>query len=93
MAEDVEKMRAEGVEEKDLPAVGSLKRYRPARHIQTDKNKITLLIDAEVLEHFEKRARRKNAAPSQVQINDELRRIMERDRAAEESSDKENLAA
>ena len=88
---DLKKMKAEGVSEKDLPEIG-IKRYRPARHIQTDKDKITLLIDTKVLEHFEKRAERKNAAPFQIQINDELRRIMERDRA-EESAGEENLAA
>ena len=90
-AEDLEIMKAEGAAEKDLPEIG-VKQYRPARHIQTDKDKITLLIDTEVLEHFEKRAERKNAAPFQIQINDELRRIMERDRA-EESAGEENLAA
>ena len=89
--EDLEKMKAEGVSERDLPEIG-VKRYRPARHIQKDKGKITLLIDSEVLEHFEKRAEKQNAAPCQIQINDELRRIMERDRA-KESKNKENLAA
>lgn len=91
-AEDLEKLKADGVAEKDLPEIG-VKRYRPARHIQTGKNTITLLIDAEVLEHFEKRAGRKNAVPFQIQINDELRSIMERDRAEEESANKGNLAA
>lgn len=90
-ADDLEKMKAAGVSEKDLPELG-LRRYRPARHVVKDKNKITLLIDSEVLEHFEKRAARQNAAPCQVQINAELRRIMERERG-EESKDKEKSAA
>ncbi len=81
---DLEEMKADGTSEKDLPELG-VKRYRPARHIIKDKNKITLLIDSDVLEHFETRSQEKNAAPCQTQINDELRRIMERD--------KEKLAA
>ncbi len=90
-AEDLEKMRTEGVSENDLPEIG-IKHYRPARHILKDKDKITLLIDSEVLEHFEKRAAKDNAAPCQTQINDELRRIMERDKA-EERKDNEKIAA
>lgn len=89
--EDLEKMKAEGVSERDLPEIG-IKRYRPARHILRDKDKITLLVDSEVLEHFEKRAAKENAEPCQTQINDELRRIMERDRA-EELRNKDKLAA
>ena len=89
--DDLEKMKAEGISEKDLPEPG-IKRYRPARHIVKDKDKITLLIDSEVLEHFEKRAEKENAASCQVQINEELRRIMERERT-EESGAKEKLAA
>lgn len=89
--EDLEKMRADGVSENELPEPG-IKRYRPARHILKDKAKITLLLDAEILEHFEKRADGENAAPCPTQINDALRRIMERERA-EEVKNKENLAA
>lgn len=89
--EDLEEMRADGISEKYLPEIG-VKRYRPARHIIKDKDKITLLIDSDVLEHFEKRSQEKNAAPCQTQINNELRRIMERDRAEKKRS-KEKLAA
>ncbi len=90
-AEDLEKMKSAGVPKKDLPELGT-RRYRPARHIIKNKDKITLLIDSEVLEHFEKRAEKENAASCQVQINDELRRIMERERT-EELRGKEKLAA
>jgi len=88
---DLKKMKAEGVSEKDLPEIG-IKRYRPARHILKDKDNITLMIDSEILQHFEKRAAKENAEPYQIQINNELRRIMERDRA-EEIKNKEKLAA
>lgn len=37
-AEDLEKMRKDGVAEKDLPEIG-IKRYRPAHHICRDKCK------------------------------------------------------
>ncbi len=90
-AEDLEKMKAAGISERDLPEIG-VRHYRPARHIVKDKDKITLLIDTEVSEHFEKRAEKENAAPCQVQINEGLRRIMERERT-EELRDKEKLAA
>lgn len=70
--EDLEEMRADGISEKDLPEPG-IKRYRPARHVIKDKNKITLLIDSDVLEYYETRSQEKNAAPCQTQINDELR--------------------
>jgi hypothetical protein len=36
-AKDLEKMRADGVAEKDLPEIG-IKRYRPARHICRNKS-------------------------------------------------------
>ena len=88
--EDLEEMRADGVSENDLPEPG-IKRYRPARHILKDKAKITLLLDAEILEHFEKRAEKENA-PCPTQINDALRAIMERERT-EEVKNKEKIAA
>jgi uncharacterized protein (DUF4415 family) len=43
------------------------------------KVKITMYLDADVLEYFKKRAEQPNAAPYQTQINNELRRIMEGD--------------
>ncbi|GAC1396710.1 MAG: hypothetical protein NVSMB56_11650 [Pyrinomonadaceae bacterium] len=40
------------------------------------KMRITLYLDADVLEYFKKRAAHPNAAPYQTQINAELRRVM-----------------
>lgn len=88
---DLEEMRNEGVAENDLPEIG-MKRYRAARHRIKDKSKITLLIDSEVLEHFENQTAKKEKKTFQSRINEELRRIMERERA-EQSKNKENLAA
>ena len=76
-AEDLEKMRAEGISESELPAVG-IKRYRAARHIVRNTDKVTVLLDADIAEHFKKRAASENTESFQVQINQELRQIMER---------------
>lgn len=62
---DLEEMKAGGISEKNLPETG-VKRYRPARHIIKDKDKITLVIDSDVLEHFQKRSEKENAAPCQT---------------------------
>ncbi len=42
------------------------------------KVRVTMYVDANVLEYFKKRATEPNAAPYQTQINNELRVIMER---------------
>jgi uncharacterized protein (DUF4415 family) len=47
------------------------------------KVKVTMYLDADVLEHFKSRAAGPQAAPYQTQINAELRAIMERERAAQ----------
>jgi uncharacterized protein (DUF4415 family) len=73
-AEDLEKMRAEGVAEKDLPQVG-IKRFRPARHIIKTKN--VVILDSDVAAYFKKRAKKENQTSYQTQINDELRSVIE----------------
>lgn len=45
------------------------------------KVKITINLDADVLEYFKKRAESLTSAPYQTQINAELRRIMESEEA------------
>ncbi len=47
------------------------------------KVQVTLRVDLDVLEHFKKRASPSNAAPYQMQINAELRKVMENDLADE----------
>jgi uncharacterized protein (DUF4415 family) len=47
------------------------------------KVKITMYLDADVLEHFKSRAAGPQAAPYQTQINAELRAVMEREQAAQ----------
>ena len=75
-SDDLDKMRAGGIAEEDLPSIG-VKRYRPAQHII--KNKLMILLDADIVEHFKKRAEAEHLPSFQTQINRELRQIMERE--------------
>jgi uncharacterized protein (DUF4415 family) len=77
-AEDLEKMRAEGVSESDLPAIG-IKRYRQARHILRDK--VVVLLDADIVDHFKKSVNNDDEEVYQSQINRELRRLIEREKS------------
>ncbi|MCU0240490.1 MAG: BrnA antitoxin family protein [Pyrinomonadaceae bacterium] len=78
---DVEELRKLGVAEEELPKVG-IKKYRRSRFITTpaeSKIKITMWIDGDILQHFKNRSELPNSAPYQTQINNELRKIMEKD--------------
>jgi uncharacterized protein (DUF4415 family) len=46
------------------------------------KVRVTMFLDADVVEHFKKRAAKPNAAPYQTQINSALRESMERNEGA-----------
>lgn len=52
------------------------------RKSQTHNNrtKISICVENEILEFFKKRAEKPDAAPYQTQINNELRKIMEREK-------------
>jgi uncharacterized protein (DUF4415 family) len=50
--------------------------YDPAKAER--KVRVTMYLDADVLEYFKGRAAQPNAAPYQTQINSELRAVMER---------------
>ena len=58
----------------------------PRRHVaepgevklSDSKVRVTMYLDADVLEYFKGRAAQPNAAPYQTQINGELRAVMER---------------
>ena len=76
-SEDLEKMRADGIAEADLPSIG-IKRYRPARHILRDK--VVVLLDADIVEHFKKSANNDDKEVYQTQINLELRRMIEQEK-------------
>ena len=57
------------------------------------KVRITMFVDADVLEHFKERAKQPDAAPYQTQMNNELRRAMKREVAARPSDATAKLLA
>ncbi len=63
---------------KRLPR-GSFKAPKGATNLENCKVKISMYLDADIVEYFRKRAEPPHAAPYQTQINNELRRIMEND--------------
>ncbi len=78
---DIEELRKLGVAEAELPKVG-IKKYRPSRFVTTpaeSKVKITMWLDGDILQHFKHRSELPNSAPYQTQINNELRKTMEKD--------------
>lgn len=80
-----DEMKARGIDEEAIPSVGKHIFRRRTRKIDPSEAKIkmTLFIDSDVLQYFRRRAEQPNAAPYQTQINQELRRVMERDLAEE----------
>lgn len=48
-----------------------------ATDLKSCKVKVSMYVDADILEYFKKRAEQPNAAPYQTQINSELRKVME----------------
>ncbi len=85
--EDYDRMKAEGIDEEAIPSVGKHIFRRRTRKINPRETKIkmTMFVDGDILQHFKKRAEAPNAAPYQTQINQELRRAMERDLANEKT--------
>lgn len=80
-AQEAEKMRSEGVCEDEIPPVG-VRRYRRSRHIVKPRNakvKISLFIDGDILEYFLAKAESDDVKAYQTKINEELRRVMEKD--------------
>jgi uncharacterized protein (DUF4415 family) len=58
---------------------GSFKPKKGATNLENCKVKISMYLDADILEYFRQRAESPDAAPYQTQINNELRRVMEAD--------------
>ena len=58
---------------------GTFTTPKGATDIKNCKVKISMYLDADILEYFRARAESPDAAPYQTQINNELRRIMEAD--------------
>jgi uncharacterized protein (DUF4415 family) len=81
---DYQEDLAKGLSEEEMMKPGKYKvipsRFRPKpgdTDLRNCKVKITMYIDADVLEYFKTRAEQPNAAPYQTQINNELRKMME----------------
>ena len=77
---DIQEMRESGYSEDELPSIGKHTFHR-ARHItprREQKIKITMYVDADILDFFKERAKAPNASPYQTQINNELRAVIER---------------
>ncbi len=63
---------------KRLPR-GSFKAKPNATNLENCKVKISMYLDADIVEYFRRRAAPPHAAPYQTQINNELRKVMEND--------------
>lgn len=73
---DIAEMRAEGIPESEIPALGTVKRFRPARHRMSDK--VAILLDRDIVDHFKKKAESDDGDFYQKQINNTLRQVIER---------------
>lgn len=71
----IEEMRSDGVSEAEIPPLGTVKRYRPARHILHDK--VAILLDTDIVEHFKKRSESGDQTFYQTEINRTLRNAIE----------------
>ena len=81
---DYQEELAKGLSEEEVMKPGKYRvipsrfRRKPGEtDLKNCKVKVTMYIDADVLEHFKNRAEQPNAAPYQTQINNELRKVME----------------
>ncbi len=72
-------------------ARGSFKPKKGATDLENCKVKISLYLDADILQYFRARAEKEHAAPYQTQINNELRRIMENDAPGNKSLENDIL--
>jgi uncharacterized protein (DUF4415 family) len=84
--EDVDELRAKGVDEDAIPKVGRHKFTRGGfmkRHnlkpedFKDAKVRITMLVDVDVLKYFKERSKHPGALPYQTQMNQVLRAEME----------------
>lgn len=81
---DVQEMREQNVPEDELPRAG-VHQFRRSRFVakrSDQKIKISIYLDADVLDFFKERAAEPNSATYQTQINNELRAAMEREQPA-----------
>lgn len=89
-----DEMKARGISEEAIPAVGTHHYSRTKRIIKPEdaKVKVTLYVDGDILQHFRHRAAEPNSAPYQTQMNNELRAAMERDTQEKSGFENEMLS-
>lgn len=77
---DINEMREKGVSEEYLPSVGkhTFRRSRFITKRSEQKIKVTIMLDADVLDFYKEQAAKPGNLPYQTQINQELRKTMER---------------
>ncbi len=78
--QDIQDMREQGVPEDELPCVGVHKfgRSKFITKRSDQKIKVSIFLDADILDFLKELAAKPNAAPFQTQINNELRALMEK---------------
>ncbi len=78
--QDIDEMRQKGVSEEDLPSVGkhTFRRSRFITKRSEQKLKVTIMLDADILDFYKERAAEQGNLPYQTQINRELRKAMEK---------------
>ncbi len=77
---DIQEMRDNEYSEEDLPSVGKHV-FRRARHIvprKEQKLKVTIMLDADILDFYKEQAAKQGNLPYQTQINRQLRKAMEK---------------
>ena len=83
--DDVEELRAEGVPEEEIPAVGTIRKYVRSTHYAPRREqeiKIEIYLNGEIIDFL----RHRSDESLEKQINAELRKVMEN-----ETKQKENL--
>lgn len=76
---DIDEIRQKGVSGADLPKPG-IHKFRRSRFVSKrseQKIKVTMLLDADIIDFFKERAA-KGKLPYQTQINQELRSVVEK---------------
>lgn len=76
-AADISQMRADGVPEHEIPPLGTIERYRPSQHILKDK--VAVLLDVDIVDHFKKSSDSTDSLFYQKKINQTLRQAIERE--------------
>jgi uncharacterized protein (DUF4415 family) len=76
---DIQEMREKGVSEEELPSVGkhTFRRSRFVTKRNQQKLKVTILLDADVVDFYREQSAKAGNLPYQTQINQELRKAME----------------